>query len=267
MADLNEMVLKYESQGYALDYAEARVCQDIILRCIADGSLNRNVTIKGGVVMRSITGNIRRATQDIDLDFIRYSLDDDAIRAFIKRINCLDGIKIEVKGKIRKLSHQDYDGKRVFVRISDDRGNSLESKLDLGVHKNMEIEQEEYCFDVCMDDDGASLLMNSREQIFTEKLKSLLKLGVFTTRFKDIPDLCYLSEHVEMDRLRKCMDTYILEDDAMRENTMAQVINRIRKVLFSRRFRTNFEGEEAANWLGWNADREFNMLVDFLEKL
>ena len=90
MADLNEMVSKYESQGYALDYVEARVCQDNILRCIADGSLNRNVTIKGGVVMRSITGNIGRATQDIDLDFIRYSLDDDAISLVLHRLHGRD---------------------------------------------------------------------------------------------------------------------------------------------------------------------------------
>ena len=35
--------------------------------------------------MRSKTGNVRRATQDIDLDFIRYSLADEAIDAFIRK--------------------------------------------------------------------------------------------------------------------------------------------------------------------------------------
>ena len=39
---------------------------------LSKGTLNRNVTIKGGVVMRSKTGNVRRATQDLDIDFIRY---------------------------------------------------------------------------------------------------------------------------------------------------------------------------------------------------
>lgn len=36
-----------------------------MLKAIASSRLNRNITVKGGVVMRSITGNIRRATQDI----------------------------------------------------------------------------------------------------------------------------------------------------------------------------------------------------------
>lgn len=52
--------------------------------------------------MRSITGNVRRATEDLDLDFIRYSLEDESIRYFILKLNCLEGIRIEIKGN--KLS-------------------------------------------------------------------------------------------------------------------------------------------------------------------
>jgi len=74
MANLEELARKVKNEGYSEVNAEARVCQDIVLKAIAQSSLNRNVTIKGGVVMRSITGNYRRATQDIDFDFIRYSL-------------------------------------------------------------------------------------------------------------------------------------------------------------------------------------------------
>lgn len=56
--------------GYETDDAEARVCQDIVLKAISKSVLSRNVTIKGGVVMRSITNNIRRATQDMDIDLL-----------------------------------------------------------------------------------------------------------------------------------------------------------------------------------------------------
>ena len=72
MANLEEMAAAFRNEGYSEINAEARVCQDIVLSAIAKGSLSRNVTIKGGVVMRGITGNIRRATQDMDLDSIRY---------------------------------------------------------------------------------------------------------------------------------------------------------------------------------------------------
>lgn len=77
------------------------------------------------------------------------------------------------------------------VHIKDTHGNLIESKIDLGVHKHMEIEQEEYCFDIAFDDEGASLLINTREQMFAEKLRSLLKFGTFSTRYKDVYDMYY----------------------------------------------------------------------------
>ena len=41
------------------------------------------------------------------------------------------------------------------------------------------------------DDEGASLLINSNEQMLSEKLRSLLKFVTFSTRFKDIYELCF----------------------------------------------------------------------------
>ena len=189
--NLSDMVNKMKELGYEPDDARARICQDIVLKALSKSTLSRNVTIKGGVVMRSMTNNIRRATQDMDIDFIRYSLSNESIESFIEKLNCLDGIEIKRIGKIEELSQQDYKGKRVHVHIKDSNGNLIESKIDLGVHKHIEIEQEEYCFDIAFDDEGASLLINTREQMFVEKLRSLLKFGIFSTRYKDIYDMYY----------------------------------------------------------------------------
>ena len=53
-----------------------------------------------------------------------------------------------------------------------------------------QIEQEEYGFDIAYDE-GASLLINSNEQMLSEKQWSLLKFGTFSARFKDIYELCF----------------------------------------------------------------------------
>ena len=139
MANLADLTADVRNDGYSQINAEAKVCQDIVLKAIAQSSLSRNVTIKGGVVMRSITGDIRRATQDMDLDFIRYSLSDDSIRSFIQKLNCIEGVSIRIDGEITELSQQDYHGKRVEVIIEDDTGHSFVSKIDLGVHKQAQI--------------------------------------------------------------------------------------------------------------------------------
>ena len=268
MINLWKLAETYREAGYSDRNADARVCQDIVLKAIERSSLGKNVTIKGGVVMRSITGNARRATEDLDLDFIRYSLEDDSIRYFISKLNCFDGIRIEIKGnKIEQLSQQEYSGKRVYIIIKDEEGNSIESKIDIGVHANMKIEQDNYCFDVCMDEEGASLLINSCEQIFAEKLRSLLRFGPLSTRYKDIFDFCYLKDHVNMPRLAECIKAYIIDELTMREKDMNGVCKRVALTFSNRQFRKNVEHSGDRNWLQMDVGDAFKMIQDFLESV
>ena len=267
MADLEKLAAEIRNEGYSAINAEARVCQDIVLKAISESSLSRNVTVKGGVVMRSITGNVRRATQDMDLDFIRYSLGEDSIRRFIEKLNCLEGIKIEISGEIEELSQHDYKGKRVYVVISDDNGNDFTSKIDLGVHAAMQIEQEEYCFDVCMDDVGASLLINSKEQIFEEKLRSLLRLGPLSTRYKDVFDIYYLIDYVDRERLMEYIHLNIFKDRDMRETSMHEIRRRVRQTFSNRLYRNNIARASRANWLQIKPDIAFAKIEEYLASL
>lgn len=268
MINLQKLEEKYRDAGYSEQNANARVCQDIVLKAIAESNLGRNVTIKGGVVMRSITGNVRRATEDLDIDFIKYSLEDESIRCFISKLNCLEGISIKIKdNKIEQLSQQEYRGKRVYIIIKDNDGNVIESKIDLGVHTNMKIEQDTYCFDICMDDEGASLLINSCEQIFAEKLRSLLRFGPLSTRYKDIFDLCYLKDYVDMLRLVECIKAYIIDEPSMREKDMKDIHKRVAVTLSNRQFRRSVERSGERNWLQIEVGVAFEMIQDFLESV
>ena len=267
MPNLESLIKTVRNEGYSEANAAAKVCQDIVLKAIEVSDFGTHVTVKGGVVMRSITGNIRRATQDMDLDFIRYSLNEDSIRRFIEQLNCLEGIKIHISAPIEELSQQEYHGKRVHVTIEDDAGHSLKSKIDLGVHTNMQIEQDEYCFDVCIDDEGASLLINSKEQIFTEKLRSLLRFGPLSTRYKDVFDLCYLSDYINKDKLLQCLETYIFSDPMMKENNMEAIRQRVHQTFQNRRYRQQLEKSRSINWLGISIPRAFDKIQSFLLSL
>lgn len=266
MINLLELIENEKHKGYSEAAAGAKVCQDLLLKAISDSTLNRNVTIKGGVVMRSKTNNIRRATQDLDIDFIKYSLSDSSIDLFIEKINHIEGIKFIRVGGIEELNQQDYHGKRVFVKITDIDGYELISKIDLGVHKRFEISQEEYCFDISFIDDGASLLINTNEQMFSEKLRSLLKFGPASTRYKDIFDMYYLIEYIDRDKLQICLDSYIYHDDGMRENNINDIINRVKMTfntkMYQRRIRTSDK-----KWIDENVENIFKTITIFLESL
>ncbi|MDO5444935.1 MAG: nucleotidyl transferase AbiEii/AbiGii toxin family protein [Eubacteriales bacterium] len=264
MAIINDMIQTAIDEGYSEENAEAYVCQNLVLLALSRSSLSRTATIKGGVVMRSLSGSARRATQDMDIDFIRYSLSDTAIATFVERLNCIPDIIFEQMGIPEELKQQDYHGKRIYVRISDSSGDMIESKIDLGVHKNLTIEQEEYCFDIAGYDEGASLLINSKEQMFTEKLRSLLKFGSNSTRYKDIFDLCYLSTLVDSEKLMDCLETFIFSDPGMKENNMVDIRRRVAKTFSDSRYKSRLE-RSRKNWLEKTTEDVLLEITDFLK--
>lgn len=175
-------------EGYSCLNATARVCQDVILSKLAASGMRDRVTVKGGVLMCALSGSGRRATQDIDLDFVRYPMTDASIRSFVSALSNLgDGVTVRIAGEIEELSQQDYKGRRVNLKVSDGR-STFDTKLDLGVHASAAMEQDELWFDVAHRQEGVCLLANSKEQVFAEKLKSLLRHGIRTapeTRFME----------------------------------------------------------------------------------
>ncbi len=264
--DLQEMMDAYHEEGLTRELAAARVCQDIVLKAIAQSSLDRNVTIKGGVVMRSITGNNRRATRDIDLDLIHYPIDDESIREFVQRLNCISGITIGIVGGITELKHQDYHGRSIEVEINDDLGNVVRSKIDIGVHKHLEIEQEEYCFDVCMDEKGVSLLKNTAEQAFVEKLRSLLIFGPNSRRYKDIYDMFYLRTITRAGKIQAIITHLIYEDAGMREGSIHDIIRRVSGTFKDERY-LNRVSSSRQRWLDDDIHDIADGIVTYLVQL
>lgn len=256
-------------EGYTRANAIAKVCQDIILNEIAKSVYFKNVTIKGGVVMHSISNDKRRATRDIDLDFIKYSLDDDSIAKFIEKLNNNDdGITIKMEGKPVKLHHQDYDGKRVNVIVKDSYNNTMTTKLDIGVHKNFDILQDEYCFDLNVINASATLFINSVEQIFIEKLKSLLKFGALSTRYKDIFDFYYLinNTNIVKERFNQYIEQIIYNDSEMKEKNIQDVENKL-KILFSNKIFIGNLKDARNNWLGIPIDEVLENILNFIQSL
>lgn len=266
MINLNELIKIEIDNGYSEADARAKVCQDIILKAISNSSLSNNVTIKGGVVMRSKTNNVRRATQDLDIDFIKYSLSDESIERFVKDINCIKDINIKKFGDIEELKQQDYHGKRVYIKIEDKNGNHIENKIDLGVNNILDIKQEEYCFDIAFDDIGASLLINSSEQMFTEKLRSMLRFGPLSTRYKDVYDMYYLINHLNKNKLNKCLKICIYDDIRMKENTKEDIVKRIRRTFDDKDYLIRLS-KSNKRWIDEDIDNIKDSIIDYLSKL
>ena len=267
--NLEELITEYTKIGYDYTSASSKVCQDILLLKISNSSFKEHITIKGGVVMHSISKDIRRATRDLDLDFIKYSLDDTSIKNFIAKLNKVkDNINLEIIGSIRKLPHQDYDGKRVNIKLADSFGHTITTKLDIGIHKQFNIKQDEYCFSLDIFNKNVNLLINSKEQILTEKLKSLLKLGFRSTRYKDLFDFYYLINIAGIDKkqLEKCFDILIFKDKNMKENNIKDIISRLNQILNSKNYLTMINNPKI-NWLDIPIPEVINNILTYFNNL
>lgn len=267
--NLEEYVRKYIDEGYELNDARSKVAQDVVLTKICKSNFKNHITVKGGVVMHSISNSIRRATRDLDLDFIKYSLEDDSICEFIKKLNSVnDNINIQIVGNITELSHQDYNGKRVNIKLIDEFNYTIDAKLDIGVHKLFKLEQDDYYFNLDALGEGISLLINSPEQIFTEKLKSLLKLGFRSTRYKDLFDFYYLIDNNKLDdnKLLKTFKIIIFDDETMREETIGNIISRLESIFNSKIYRSNLSNPKV-NWLDISIDDAITKVLDYIYEL
>ena len=267
--NLQELIQKYIKTGYSDGDASAKECQDLILTAISNSKYAENITIKGGVVMHNLSNDKRRATRDLDLDFIKYSLEDKSIRNFINELDkSISDINFEITNEIVTLHHQDYNGKRVFLKIKDRFENIIDTKLDIGVHKLFELEQEEYMFDFDIINLGANLLINSPEQIFTEKMKSLLKFNIRSTRYKDIFDFYYLIDNnlLNKEKLEKCFKILIYDDELININNIKDLIEQFNRITNSRLYKNNLNNPKY-NWLDINIDTVINKVQICLASL
>ena len=254
--DLRAIRDAYMDDGLDFQNATARTCRDVVIKLISASRMADHVTVKGGVVMQQISGDKRRATRDLDLDFVRYPMSDEGIQGFIRALCPSDaGVRLDVIGPIEDLKHQDYRGKRVHLRITDGEGTSMDTKLDLGVHALLPLEQQELWFDTALQDEGVALMANGKEQICAEKLRSLMRIGAASTRFKDVFDVYYLlcREGVDRDEFERAMRVLVYDAGDMRETGPDDARARLSRVLGDRRFRRNLANARN-NWLGANVD-------------
>ena len=66
-----------------------------------------------------------------------------------------------------------------------------------------------------LQDEGVALMANSKEQVCAEKLRSLMRIGAASTRFKDVFDVYYLlcREGVDTDALDRAMRVLVYDAD------------------------------------------------------
>ena len=267
MKTLKEQVDELRKAGYRLPAAQMKVAHDVILLAMHRCGFKKNSTVKGGVVMSHITGDIRRSTMDMDIAFVRRSISDASVASFVKRINCIKGVRIAQFGTIEELKHEDYRGKRVCLDVSDGSlAKPLRTKVDIGVHAHKEIAQVEYLFELSNDSAPAELNANSGEQIFAEKLLSLLRYGPVSRRPKDAFDMYYLRGRLDVTTFVRYVDILIYRNPRCEAKNKSDVIDSLERTFASRQYLRRLH-DAKANWLQVEPERVMAAIIRFLRRV
>lgn len=268
MINLVEQVNKYVDDGYNEIYANAKVAQDIILSYLFKSEYKNNITIKGGVVMYNLTNDKRRATIDIDLDLIRiYLADDNLYKIFTS--HKLRGIDITVDTfGITDLKHQDYKGKRIPIVIRDTFNNEISTKIDIGVHTDYNILQDELYFNTCIDKEQIKLLVNSKEQILVEKIIPIIKFGNLSTRYKDFYDIYWLIQNGNLnnDEVVKIMDDKIFSYGINNITNMEDLIDLIENILSNAKYLEKLN-DRKNNWIEIDDTSLKKIIINYLKSI
>ena len=121
-------------------------------------------------------------------------------------------------------------------------------------------------FDVPDDEGFVDLQTNSVEQMFSEKLLSLLRHGVVSNRPKDVFDLYYLSERVSVRKLKPCVRELIYENKRCRANNKDGMVRMLGIVFGSRPFLRRLNNVKA-NWLQMLPDDAIAGIWQLIKKL
>ena len=115
---------------------------------------------------------------------------------------------------------------------------------------------------------GANLLINSPEQIFTEKMKSLLKFNIRSTRYKDIFDFYYLIDNklLNKEKLEKFFKILIYDDATTNIDNIKELINQFKRITDSKLYKTNLNNPKY-NWLDKDIDDVISKVQNYLTSM
>ncbi|WP_405383729.1 nucleotidyl transferase AbiEii/AbiGii toxin family protein [Phascolarctobacterium sp.] len=159
--------------------------------------------LKGGMLVAAIVGLDNRATMDLDTTLKNFPLTPEAIRSALQHICSIvmdDAVTFEL-GTISPIREDDiYGGYRVMLNA---RFDTLLTPLSIDVSTGDVITPHavSYQFAEIFDDEKSyELWAYNIETVMAEKVETILRRGVFTTRPRDFYDAYILATTQKFDK-------------------------------------------------------------------
>ncbi len=199
-------------------------CLERLLDRIAISRFRDYFVIKGGFLIASILGIESRSTMDIDVTVKNFGVSYENIGSAFKEICDIDiadrlSFSFDRIEEIRE--NDDYLGLRVFIECRYGKMN-VPLTVDLTTGDTIIPREIEYMYKCVFDDKMIPVLAYPLENVFAEKLDTIISRGVANTRTRDFYDVYTLyalkKRKINFETLR-----IALEATSRRRNTLGHL--------------------------------------------
>lgn len=194
-----------------------------ILERLSRSKNKDNFILKGGLLISSMIGINERTTMDMDTTVKDLPMDEEVIEKIIKEILSLDvGDGIEFSyDRIEPIREDDnYNNFRVFFFAKYGKINNP-MKIDITTGDEITPAAIEYSYKPVFDDDIIEVKAYNLETILAEKLETVIRRNISTTRARDFYDLHTLfriyKDTINYDLLAYAVDRTATKRDSLSE--------------------------------------------------
>jgi predicted nucleotidyltransferase component of viral defense system len=235
MADIGQSVLqrlksKAQNSGKSYQLVLQLFCQEEILRRVQNSRFCKNLVLKGGLFLFSLSRFESRPTMDVDFMLRNLSNQPEEVVSMIKEILSIntgnDFVNFEIKGVESIAEQREYNGIRIKV-IGILKNTRTPFDVDFGVGDVVIPHPEERRIPVQLDGfKEPEVLTYSLESTIAEKWDAIISLMELSSRMKDYYDIYYLActYHFEARKLQEAIFKTIQNRGTIYESNSLQKV-------------------------------------------
>ena len=112
----------------------------------------------------------------------------------------------------------------------------------------------------------ATLFKNTVEQSFVEKLRSLLKFGANSRRYRDLFDMFYIKDVASPEKMKDLIKILIFDDPEMYESNQADILKRVKNAFSDEKYLKRVS-ESRQRWIDTDIHEIADGIVEYLQNL
>lgn len=152
--------------------------------------------IKGGILIAAHVGISNRSTMDLDATIKNYEVNTKSIEKAVKEISKIqidDNVEFIYRGTSRIREDDEYGGLRISVEAIYD---TIITPLQIDITTGDVITPKEVIlpYKMIFDDKDIKVLAYNIESVLAEKVETIIRRGLYSTRPRDFYDIYILSK-------------------------------------------------------------------------